>query len=325
MDAWQQIIVRQQGLATRAQLAAAGLSRRRLDRLVGSGALTGSGRGLYRHGPPIARAGHLLSGGSRDPGYVAEVRAALLRLGAGACAARRTAAVLWGFDMLVEPASVEVDVPHGRRVELPGVEAQQSRSVGRVLLRPVAGCEPIAATSAVDTVLDCAVDRPLQEAVAIADSALRTRACTVKALRRAATARRGTPFAGRIWRVLRWTDRRSGSVLESALRVLLCEAGLVPPSTQHCLRDADGRLVARVDVAWPVERLVVEADGRRWHDPEDRRVLDRWRSNACATLGWLVLRFSWADVVHHPERVVASVRETLAAIRARAAPVASEV
>jgi dephospho-CoA kinase len=55
---------------------------------------------------------------------------------------------------------------------------------------------------------------------------------------------------------------------------------------------------------------VVEVDGRRWHpDP----AVDRERDNRLAELGWRVLRFTWADVVHRPEVVVAAVRAALAA------------
>jgi very-short-patch-repair endonuclease len=166
-------------------------------------------------------------------------------------------------------------------------------------------------TTAVDTVLDCALVLPLIQAVVLADSALRAGACSVAGLRRAATARRGTIGAGRLWKVLRWCDSRSESVLESDLRVVLCQAGLVPPTTQRELAGGGGAAL-RLDLAWPQHRLAVEADGRRWHDPEDRRDADRRRDNAGARVGWRVLRFSWAEVVHHPERVVDAVRDALA-------------
>lgn len=317
---WTLLLARQQGLATRAQLRAAGLSRRGLDRELAGGGLGRLAPGLYAAGPLPARGEHLLSGGTVDAGFAAQVRRAVLQL-PGARAARRTAAVLWGFDMVVEPDAVELDVPHGHRPPpLDGVQCRQSRSGATSLLVPVPGCLPLPATSAVETVLDCAEELPLAHAVAIADSALRRGAVTRQQLRRAVSARRGRPFCGRLWRVVRWCDPRSGSVLESLLRVVLCEAGLRPPRTQHRVLDPAGLLVGRVDLAWPLQRLVVEADGRRWHDPRDARDADRHRDNGCARAGWLVLRFTWADVVHDPERVVAAVREALAS-RAGTGPV----
>lgn len=306
---WQDILDAQQGLATRAQLRAGGLGRRRLDALVTTGGLTRVARGVYRDRPLPARGLHLLSGGRCDVGFAAEVRAALLELGSGARAVRRTAAVLWGFDLLVEPTQLELAVPHGRRTTRTGVPAVRRGTV--VGVGAVPGCATVAVTSAVDTVLDCALVLPLVEAVVLADSALRSGQCTVRQLRRAATGRRGSVGAGRLFIVLRWLDPSSESVLESALRVVLCLAGLVPPATQHLL-EAGGRS-ARLDLAWPQQRLAVEADGRRWHDPQDRRDGDRRRDNAAARAGWRVLRFTWAEVVHDSATVVAAVREALAA------------
>lgn len=224
--------------------------------------------------------------------------------------------MLWGFDMLVEPQVVELDVPHDRRRPVvPGSAVKRSRSSEVAQVAPVPGCSAVPATSALDTVLDCILDRPLREAVAIADSALRTGRCTLGQLRRAASARRGQPFCGRLWRVLRLVDPSCGSVLESALRVLLHEAGLGPFETQHEFREA-GVLLGRVDFAWAEARLAVETDGRRWHDPADRRDSDRRRDNGWARKGWLVLRFSWAEVLHQPDEVVAAVREALLSRRA---------
>ncbi len=66
----------------------------------------------------------------------------------------------------------------------------------------------------------------------------------------------------------------------------------------------------RVDFCFRAARLVVEVDGARWH-PDPRR--DRQRDNALTALGWRVLRYAWADVVHEPERVLAEIRAALAA------------
>lgn len=166
-------------------------------------------------------------------------------------------------------------------------------------------------TPVVPTVLDCAAELPIAQAVAIADSAVRRGRCTLPELRAGLQARPGLGARAHLHAVLRWVDTSSGSVLESLLRVLLSAAGLVPPCTQLVLLDPCTGRVQRVDFAWPEQRLVVEADGRRWHDPQDRRDADRTRDNTCARLGWLVLRFTWAEVVHRPEEVVAAVRAAL--------------
>ncbi|MCW2599106.1 MAG: cullin, a subunit of ubiquitin ligase [Frankiales bacterium] len=300
-----------QQISTRAQLKLAGITARGLQSALARHELVRVGRGVYSVGPLPPVGEHLLTGGSPDLGYLARVRATLLSLGQGCVAARRTAAVLWGFDMAVEPDRVEVDVPADRgRTSVAGVLAVR-RPKGVVVPLRVLGLDAVPVTSAVQTVVDCAVALPLDQAVAIADSALRNKAVTRRQLVKSAAALRGTPGVVRVRRVIRLCDPRSGSVLESLLRVLLVLAGLRPTATQYVIREADGTWVGRVDFCWPGHRLVVECDGRRWHDPEDARTRDRRRDNALERLSWRVLRFTWAEVVHDLEYVISTVRACL--------------
>ncbi|MGB8649305.1 MAG: type IV toxin-antitoxin system AbiEi family antitoxin domain-containing protein, partial [Mycobacteriales bacterium] len=296
-----------QRLSTRSQLAAAGVTRRGLQDAVARGELLRVRRGVYAPAPLPPRACHLLSGGI-DPGYVAEVRAVLLELGPDAVAAERTAAVLWGFDLAVEPTDVELAVPLGGPRSRAGVVTTQHAHL-EVCEHRVLGLDPLPLTSPTQTVLHCALSLPLQEAVVVADSALRSRRVTKRQLVQAAAALRGTPGARRVRRVLALSDPRSGSVLESLLRVLLVQAGIPRPESQYLIRD--GSFLARVDFCWPQLRLVVECDGRRWHDPEDARSRDRRRDNALERLSWRVLRFTWADVLHQEQYVLHHVRECL--------------
>jgi hypothetical protein len=71
-----------------------------------------------------------------------------------------------------------------------------------------------------------------------------------------------------------------------------------------------------VDVLVEGVRLVLEVDGRAFHDG-DRFVNDRRRQNDLVADGWTVLRFTWDDLVQQPERVreliVATVHRLLAA------------
>jgi very-short-patch-repair endonuclease len=302
----------QQGMATRRQLLAAGLSSRALREAVDAARLVRVRRGLYAAAALEACGPHLLSGGRIDPAYVRQVRAALLPLGAGPVVSRRTAAVLWGFDMMEEPDAIELDVPvtcRGKAIEGADVQRRDVPAVDMIVSK---GDETLRVASAVATVVCCALTRPTMEAVAVADSALRTGRVSVADLREAQRGRRGMPGLTALSRTVRLADPRCGSVLESMLRVLLCQHGLAPPSTQHVIQRGDGSFVGRVDFAWPDRRLVVEADGRRWHDPADARDADRRRANDLELLGWGLLRFTWADVVHRPEYVVETVRAALA-------------
>ena len=305
-----------QFLATRAQLRTAGLSRRALQAGMKSGDIVRICRGVYATRPLPDRGAYLLSGGVVDAGYLALVRSVLLRLGPEVCAGGRTAAVLWGFDLAVEPTQVELAVPVGGDRKLSGVAAIQHAELDIVTLK-VLDLEPVQVTSAVQTVLHCALLLPLAEAVVVADSALRRKAVTRRQLVKAAAQLRGTPGAVQVRQVIALSDPKSESVLESLLRVLLAQAGIAAPETQYDIRD--GKVfVGRVDFCWPLLRLIVECDGRRWHDPDDARTGDRRRDNAFECLSWRVLRFSWAEVVHQPEYVLTQVRTCLEGWRSAA-------
>lgn len=129
MDDWQRLLDHQQGRATRAQLLAAGVPRRSL-----TAQLRRVGPGVYCDRPLPPRGEHLLSAGTPDEGYVGEMREALLQLGSGARAVRRTAAVMLGLDMQVEPTAVELDVRHGRaRPDRTGWDVRSTRRASTCL------------------------------------------------------------------------------------------------------------------------------------------------------------------------------------------------
>lgn len=294
--------------ATRAQLRAAGLSSGAVQRALASGELLRLRRGVYALAPLPVRGRHLLRDGVPDVGYLAAARAAVTGLGR-AVVARRTAAVLYGMDMLVEPDLVELRVPHGRVLQEPGIEALPSRQTRHVDCS-VAGYEALPMTTPVDTVLDCATSRPMREAVVLADSALRRGLVTVEELVAEVGRRRGHRDGARWRRLLHLVDDRSGSVLESVLRYLLVLHGYRPES-QYVVRRGT-LLVGRFDFCLEQARVIVECDGRRWHDPEDVRQKDRQKANALTRQGWRLLRFSWDEVLHSPAYVLACLADCVA-------------
>jgi very-short-patch-repair endonuclease len=166
-------------------------------------------------------------------------------------------------------------------------------------------------TTVVRTIVDLCRTLPLAESVAVTDSALRRRAVTLAGLRTALCALPAGRGRDAVARVLVLADPDCGSVLESLLRVLLHQRGLRPARSQLLVRSRSGALVGRVDFAWPDVGLVVEADGFAFHADRRRYREDRRRANALVLAGWRVLRFSWEDVVHDPDAVVACVRAAL--------------
>jgi hypothetical protein len=165
-------------------------------------------------------------------------------------------------------------------------------------------------TAALRTVLDLGRLLPLTPAVAAADSATRRELLKPADLLSALHTARGNGSA-QLRQVAALTDSLCGSVLESALRVLLVVAGVPSPCTQYWVSDGNERF-ARVDFCWPDQRLVVEADGFAFHSDREAYRRDRERMNRLERLGWRVLRFTWEDVMSRPEHVVGLVRACLA-------------
>jgi very-short-patch-repair endonuclease len=62
-----------------------------------------------------------------------------------------------------------------------------------------------------------------------------------------------------------------------------------------------------VDLALPELRIAIEYDGREVHERDDVFVKDRRRQNALVAAGWVVLRFSSADL-RNPSLIVDAVR-----------------
>lgn len=98
------------------------------------------------------------------------------------------------------------------------------------------------------------------------------------------------------------------------VEVLLDRSGAPAPTVEHEVRDAAGRFVARVDLAYPELRIAIELDGKRDHMTGRAFEHDRARQNRLELEGWLVLRYTWKQFVETPDRIAA---EVLAAIAGR--------
>jgi hypothetical protein len=84
---------------------------------------------------------------------------------------------------------------------------------------------------------------------------------------------------------------------------------------QFRLRLPGGRWI-EVDAAYPEARVIIELDGAAFHGSRSARERDLRRDSALATLGWIVLRFSYARLTSDPEgcrrEIEAVVRRRLA-------------
>jgi very-short-patch-repair endonuclease len=169
----------------------------------------------------------------------------------------------------------------------------------------------VALTSVARTVVDLArADRGA--GLAAADAALAERLTSRDALRAAAARCSGWPGNASARWVADHADPLAESPLESLTRACLMTGGLPRPQLQAVIRDELG-FVGRVDLLWPVHRVIVEADGRvKYQQPRDVWNEKR-RQDRLVRLGYRVERVTWADVVDHPHRTVGWVRDALEA------------
>jgi len=119
--------------------------------------------------------------------------------------------------------------------------------------------------------------------------------------------------------VLRLADGRVESVGESRTFWCCYQHGLPMPEPQFKIKDANGRVVARVDFAWPALGVFLEFDGRIKYEkllrdgerPSDVVLREKKREElVCRLTGWRCIRVSWDDLAS-PERLAARIRAEL--------------
>jgi len=154
-------------------------------------------------------------------------------------------------------------------------------------------------TSVERTIVDCLRTLPFDEALAVADSALRTRSLTRARLLEIAAATVG-PGSRAVRRVAMLASPSAANPFESVLRAIALDAGL---AVEPQVPIGGATFLGRPDLADVGLRIVLEADSFEWHG--DRQALrnDARRYNGFAAAGWLVLRFTWEDVMFQPQLV----------------------
>jgi very-short-patch-repair endonuclease len=270
------------GVATWSQLKPY-VTERQLAIAMGSGRVERAGRGVYR-----------LSWAPPDYGIVAALRGTLSHL---------SAARHHGLSLIRDPAETYVTV----RANRSGLKAPKGVRVFYRDIPPERRSGDV--TDIVRTVLDCARDCPIPDALAVADSALRDNRLDRGELLEAAALLRGHGCR-RARQIVQWADARAASVMESALRGLLCEAGLAIFEPQFPIEISTGD-VLHSDLGHATTRTVIEADSVLNHVGPARLEIDAQRYDEFAAAGYVVLRFTWRQITGRPDWVVDMVRRTL--------------
>ena len=264
------------GIATRSELLRL-TTRRRVRSALAKGEVIRTGRNRYAL--PTA------SEGVRAAGRLAGV------------ASHRTAASMHGWKLAEQPPQPEVIVPRGRKIE-----PHRRRGIEVFWRRRLREDEVVRGlvTEPHRTVIDCARDLPFHEALAIADSALRSGDVDRDRLVQLALA---LPSAGRqtALRVVNAADGRAANPFESVLRAIALQVPGLAVEPQVEINERG--FLGRPDLVDRRRRLVLEADSFEWHGGRKALHRDCARYNALVIRGWTVLRFSWEMVMLEPDYV----------------------
>ena len=301
---WRAAAADQAGAITRRQLLAHGMSRSAIDRRLRVGALRPELPGVY------AVAG--------SPDTVARRRwVGLLAAGPTAVLSFDSAARIHPLSGVAATGPVVVTVPHSGSQSLPGVVVHQ---ISDLAPEHVIHVDGLPVTTVARTIVDLAATwRRGRLGLALEDaiSARQTTEAEVGACLRS-VARRGKPGVHKLASLL--DERGPGkvppaSVLERDFFRMVATSPLPDPQRQHPLPRVDG-VRGLVDAAWPEVKLIVEVDGRRWHQRIKDLKRDRDRDLQAAAQGWLVVRLLHEHIVGAPEE---TLRELIAVYEVRRA------
>ncbi|MGY1752639.1 endonuclease domain-containing protein [Blastococcus sp. SYSU D01042] len=160
------------------------------------------------------------------------------------------------------------------------------------------------------TALDLIRRGHVDDAVVLLDRLVHHRVAFLGDVRRAAVALPRSRGSAQARQVAALADGLAQSPPETRLRLLIHRSSLPTPVAQLEIRH-DRRFVARVDFAFPEQKLAVEYDGA-WHGEPSQLGRDRARLNRLLAAGWRVLFVTAADM-RDPGAVLARIASALAA------------
>jgi very-short-patch-repair endonuclease len=234
--------------------------------------------------------------------------AAQLAMPAGAVIGGRSAAYLWGVDLLAAGEPVSIIVPKRR-----ATRDQPMLSVSRGLLPrgDVESLHGLTITTPARTAFDLGRDPDRLQAAIAMDAMLNRRVVTLAALHRVADAHPGWRGVMTFRAILRSAEPGAASPMETRLRLILTDGGLTRPVAQYRIRDAGGLFIGDVDLAYPELRVAIEYEGDHHREQATFRK-DIVRFNRLQAAGWAALRFTADDVFKRPQTIVDEVRRALA-------------
>jgi very-short-patch-repair endonuclease len=214
----------------------------------------------------------------------------------------RTAALLHGWKVKRAPELPDVTLPRHRKLRA------ATRRIATLHWRDLDAADVTeGVTSPVRTVVDCCLDLPFDEALAVFDSALRN-GLSRRRVQEAAL-RLGPRQRKKVSHLARLATPRAANPFESVLRAIALQVQGFSVVPQFPVR-YDG-FFATVDLADEDLQIVLEADSFEFHS--QRRDFDRdcRRYDELVARDWLVLRFTWEQVMFDPDWVARVITDVV--------------
>jgi hypothetical protein len=277
------------GVLSLAELASCGLSRDAVRSRVKAGWLHPKHQGVYAVGHPNLR----LEG---------EFLGAVKACGPGAFLSNYAAGALWRM-VEWDDRNPEVTVPRVGTRRHPGIRMHRTTILAPEDVRHHYG---IPLTSPVRTAYDLAMQLPYRSLRRAVRQAASLHLLNVEGLARALPRLGRRRGAGKIRRILAEDPAPTRTVLEDVVLDLILEAGLERPDVNVPRWIERRRIVP--DFRWPKRCLVIEADGRTWHDHRIAREDDAERQALLEAHGDRVLRVTWDQALRRRKESLARIR-----------------
>jgi very-short-patch-repair endonuclease len=290
------LAVAQNGVVTREQLEGLGLNDQAIAKRVARSR-------LHRVSPSVYS---LTSRVMTERGHF---MAAVLACGPDAVLSHGSAAYLWGIVENWEPP-IDVTAPNRRGRSPEGVAAHRDGSLQPIDKTSLYG---IPCSTVARTLLDVAAVAPeweVRKAVAEAEVLRILDKPRLRALLKRSRRRRGVARLRLILDTIHPQTKRTRSELERLFLEMCARTTLPEPEVNVWLSAPDGKRY-QADFLWRDNRLIIEADSRRFHDTDSAFVSNRKRQQQLELAGWRVSPCTWEEVEQEPRRLALTIQGLL--------------
>jgi len=219
-----------------------------------------------------------------------------------------TAALLWELPL----PRTHRDGPLHVTSRLPAAQPRRIGVVGHRVESPRAAVRDrwgVPASTPAMAWVECGALLELDDLVVLGDAIVTESRCRtdVDDLRAALLQRGRCRGARRLRAALDLIRRGAGSSQETRARLGIVRAGLPEPDLQVTIHDEHDRFLARVDMAYPDARIVIEYEGDHHRTDPHQWAIDIRRHRGLGRLGWIVLRWTKADLDDQRDKSLAQL------------------